>query len=70
VLHWLDVQLALRKAQDHSMFNAIGSLMLAGMLAQEPRCVKWTWTGDVYNRKVVCIEWTKPPPKDKDPKKT
>ena len=20
-------------------------------------CVKWTWTGDVYNRKVVCLEW-------------
>jgi hypothetical protein len=52
------------------MFNAIGSLMLAGMLAQEPRCVKWTWTGDVYNRRVVCVEWTKPPPKDKNPKKT
>jgi hypothetical protein len=23
------------------------------------RCVKWTWTGDVYNRKVVCLEWKK-----------
>jgi len=23
------------------------------------RCVRWTWTGDVYNRKVVCIEWKK-----------
>ena len=53
------------------MFNAIGSLMLAGMLAKEPRCVKWTWTGDVYNRRVVCVEWDKPPqpPKDKEPKK-
>ena len=20
-------------------------------------CVRWTWTGDVYNRKVVCLEW-------------
>ena len=49
------------------MFNAIGSLMLAGMLAQEPRCVKWTWTGDVYNRRVVCVEWSKPS-KEKDPK--
>jgi len=45
------------------MFNAIGSLMLAGMLANEPRCVRWTWTGDVYNRQVVCLEWRK---KDKD----
>lgn len=24
-------------------------------------CVRWTWTGDVYNRKVVCLEW-----RDKD----
>jgi hypothetical protein len=20
-------------------------------------CVRWAWTGDVYNRKVVCLEW-------------
>jgi hypothetical protein len=52
------------------MVNAIASLLLAGMLSNEPRCVKWTWTGDVYNRKVVCVEWSKPLPKDKDPKKT
>ena len=24
-------------------------------------CVRWTWTGDVYARKVVCLEW-----RDKD----
>ena len=22
-------------------------------------CVRWTWTGDVYNRTVVCLEWRK-----------
>ncbi len=22
-------------------------------------CVKWAWTGDVYNRKVYCLEWKK-----------
>ena len=22
-----------------------------------PLCKKWTWTGDVYNRKVICLEW-------------
>ena len=22
-------------------------------------CVRWTWTGDVYNRKVICLEWRK-----------
>jgi len=20
-------------------------------------CVRWSWTGDVYNRKVICLEW-------------
>jgi len=24
-------------------------------------CVRWAWTGDVYNRTVWCLEW-----KDKD----
>ena len=22
-------------------------------------CVKWTWSGDVYSRKVTCLEWRK-----------
>ena len=22
-----------------------------------PACKKWTWNGDVYNRKVICLEW-------------
>ena len=26
-------------------------------------CIRWSWTGDVYNRKVVCLEWRK---KDKE----
>lgn len=25
----------------------------------EYRCVRWAWTGDVYNRKVWCLEWKK-----------
>ena len=25
-------------------------------------CVRWRWTGDVYNRTVVCLEW-----REKDP---
>ena len=44
------------------MFDWI--LVLA--LAQEPvkkwpewECVRWTWTGDVYNRTVICLEWRK-----------
>ena len=20
-------------------------------------CVRWTWTGDVYNRVAICLEW-------------
>jgi hypothetical protein len=69
VQHYQVAQSALHKGS--KVFNVIGSLMLAGMLAKEPRCVKWTWYGDVYNRTVICLEWTKPPPpKDKDPKKT
>jgi hypothetical protein len=22
-------------------------------------CVRWTWSGDVYGRKVTCLEWRK-----------
>ena len=22
-------------------------------------CVRWTWSGDVYGRKVTCVEWRK-----------
>jgi len=43
--------------------------LLVLALAQEPskdtkkwpewECVPWTWTGDVYNRRVICLEWRK-----------
>jgi hypothetical protein len=23
----------------------------------KPVCVKWTWTGDVHARKVICLKW-------------
>ena len=23
------------------------------------KCVRWGWSGDVYERKVYCIEWVK-----------
>jgi hypothetical protein len=26
-------------------------------VAARLECVRWTWTGDVYNRKVICLEW-------------
>jgi hypothetical protein len=25
--------------------------------AEQYVCVRWAWTGDVYNRKVYCLEW-------------
>jgi hypothetical protein len=36
-------------------------------LAKEPdvkkwpewECIRWTWTGDIYERRVVCLEWRK-----------
>ena len=28
-------------------------------------CVKWTWSGDVYSRKVTCLEWRKKEEKKK-----
>ncbi len=36
-------------------------LLLVGIsipsTAARYECVRWVWTGDVYNRKVVCLEW-------------
>jgi hypothetical protein len=32
--------------------------------AAKIECVRWTWSGDVYNRKVVCLEW-----REKEPNK-
>ena len=33
-------------------------------------CVRWTWTGDVYNRVVTCLEWRdRDAPKEKKQKK-
>ena len=34
-------------------------LLLVFVPAEAARmeCVRWTWTGDVYNRQVVCLEW-------------
>jgi hypothetical protein len=36
-------------------------LLLVGIsipsTAARYECVRWVWSGDVYNRKVVCLEW-------------
>jgi len=34
-------------------------VMIFFFASVEYRCVRWAWTGDVYNRKVVCLEWQK-----------
>jgi len=43
------------------LYCYLGISMIAFLVAAtiEYRCIKWTWTGDVFNRKVVCIEWKK-----------
>jgi hypothetical protein len=38
------------------------AILLSFVLAYIPPewvCVRWTWTGDVFNRKVICLEWKK-----------
>jgi hypothetical protein len=37
------------------MLAAIAITLL--LSAVEYRCVRWAWTGDVFNRKVYCLEW-------------
>ena len=32
---------------------------ILGYAKPEYECVRWAWSGDVYNRKVVCLEWRK-----------
>jgi len=42
----------------HFVLAMIYALVLLAAAA-EYRCIRWAWTGDVYNRKVVCLEWKK-----------
>jgi len=41
------------------MFISAISLIIALNLPikEEYKCIRWSWSGDVYNRKVVCLEW-------------
>ena len=45
-----------------------GTALAIYMYAKQPECIKWTWSGDVYKRTVVCLEWRKPD-KETDKKK-
>jgi hypothetical protein len=42
----------------HISFGMVLSIILLAV-SIEYRCIKWVWVGDVYNRKVYCIEWKK-----------
>jgi hypothetical protein len=44
------------------MFDTI---LIIYLYAKQPECIRWTWTGDVYSRKVVCLEWRKKEPEKK-----
>jgi hypothetical protein len=39
----------------------VEALMTLALAYTKPEyiCVRWTWTGDVYNRKVYCVTWKK-----------
>lgn len=45
------------------MFTLLLTFVL-GYNTPKYECVRWTWTGDVYNRKVVCLEWRKKDTRD------
>jgi hypothetical protein len=32
-------------------------LVIVPAEAARMECVRWTWTGDVFERKVICLEW-------------
>ena len=42
-----------------------GTTLAIYLYVQMPDCKRWTWSGDVYNRKVVCLEWRKKEPDKK-----
>jgi len=39
------------------------TLSAAGQNKEKPddgkRCVRWGWSGDVYERRIYCLEWVK-----------
>ena len=39
------------------LFIILLLLVVTPVEAARLECVRWTWTGDVYSRKVTCLEW-------------
>ena len=33
------------------------ALLTTASAEKKYECVRWRWTGDVYERKVYCVEW-------------
>lgn len=41
-------------------------LLQLNYLKPQQECIRWSWTGDVYERKVVCLVWKKKEQKKKE----
>ena len=46
-----------------------GTALALYMYVKQPECIRWTWSGDVYSRKVICLEWRKKEPEKERGKK-
>ena len=42
-----------------------GATLAFYLYVQMPDCKRWNWSVDVYNIKVVCLEWRKKEPDKK-----
>ncbi len=50
VMSILSATILAQTTNDSKILNKTSSVVI-------PDCKKWTWVGDVYNRKVICLEW-------------
>lgn len=41
------------------LFFIIISSSATPVSEDKKKCVRWKWTGDVFERKVYCVEWKK-----------
>ena len=51
------LRVAFRSTSFQNLFVSLSSSLSNFFFFQNP--LKWMWVGDVYNRKVYCIEWKK-----------
>ena len=50
VMSILSATILAQTTNDSKTFNKTSGVAI-------PACKKWTWNGDVYSRKVICLEW-------------